>query len=138
MKFEYFNPNPEAQTFKSGKPKGWYRDDSCVRALCCATGKDWTTIFNDLTKISGNFHDMPHSKNVIHEYCESHKFEHITFGKPAIGEKRPTIEQFIENNKIGTYILYTRDYYLCVKDGVLYNTSEMKENSIYSYWKLTK
>ena len=104
----------------------WYRDDSCVRALCCATGKDWTTIFNDLTKISDNFHDMPHSKNVIHEYCESHNFEHITFGKPAIGEKRPTIEQFIENNKIGTYILYTRDYYLCVKDGVLYNTSEMK------------
>lgn len=137
MKFEYFNPNPDAQTFKSGKPKNWIKDDSCVRALCCATNEDWTTVFNELTKIAKNMHDMPHSKMVVHDYCLSHNFVHTTFGKPSIGEKRPTIEQFVEQNNVGTYILYTRDYYICAKDGVLYNTSKMTHNSIYSYWKLS-
>ena len=138
MKFEYFNPNPDAQTFKSGKPKSWGRDDSCVRALCCAKNKDWQTIFTDLTNLAKQYNDMPHSKEVFNSYSTVNGFTHITFGKPTLGEKRPTVSEFADKNSNGIYILYLRDYYVCVKDGVIYNTIDVGKESVYSYWKLAK
>ena len=36
----------------------------------------------------------------------------------------------------GKYVLYLRDYYVCVKDGVLYDVCESTNDSVYSYWKL--
>lgn len=136
MKFEYFNPNPDAQTFKSGKPKSWNREDSCIRALCAATGKTWHEIFDELTKIARKYNDMPDSKEVFNNYCILNNFDYITYGKPAIGEKRPLVSEFADNNANGIYILYLRDYYVCIKDGSLLNTTNVKNESIYSYWKM--
>ena len=47
MKFEYFNPNPNAKVFKSGKPKSWNIDDSVVRAICKVTNHSWIEIYNE-------------------------------------------------------------------------------------------
>lgn len=136
MEFKYFNSNPDAAVFKSGKPKGWNRDDSSIRAICAATDLNWETTFSELSKIALKYHDMLNSKNVINEFCILHNFEYETYGKPAPGTKRPNIEQFVNEHKEGTYILYLRNYFVCIKDGCQFNTVEMKNDSVYSYWKM--
>ena len=136
MKFKYFNSNPEMQTFKSGKPKSWYVRDSAIRAISCAIEKDWENVFEQLYTIAKNKHDMIDSKPVVNEMLLSNNFCYDTFGKPTSGQKRPTVEQFVNEYTNGTYVLYLRDYYVCVKDGVLYDVCESTNDSVYSYWKL--
>lgn len=136
MKFEYYNPNPNAKTFKSGKPKSWNRQDDVVRAICKITNKTWNEIYSELFNISNKVNDMINSKTVVDKYIQSIGGEFFTLGKPKTGEKRPTIEEFITNNKLGTYILYLRDYYVTVIDGTLYNTTNLNNEAVYSYWKI--
>lgn len=134
MKFEYFNPNPDAKTFKSGKPKYWSRDDNSVRALSKVLNKEWTEVYNELTACGEKHHDMPEAKNVVSEILENNGFEFVTLGKPIMGQKRPTVVEFINDHSSGIYVLYLRNYYVTVIDGVLYNTVDMKNESVYSYW----
>ncbi len=136
MEFNYFNSNPDAEMFKSGKPKGWNRADSSIRAICAATGKDWETVFKSLSEIALKQHDMIDSKNVINDFCILNGFEYDTYGKPAPGAKRPNVAQFSNEHSQGTYILYLRNYFVCIKDGCQLNTIEMKDDSVYSYWKM--
>ena len=79
---------------------------------------------------------MPNSKNVINEFCILNNFKYCTYGKPTAGEKRLTVKQFANEHSIGTYILYLRNYFICIKDGCQFNTVELKNDSVYSYWKL--
>lgn len=136
MEFKYFNPNPDASVFKSGKPKAWYRDDSSIRSICAATNNDWFTVFDALVNIARKNKDVMDSKNTINEYLIINNFDYKTYGKPAPGESRQTVSEFIDKHNTGTYILYLRDYYVCIKDGVQLNTHEIKNDSVYSYWKM--
>ena len=136
MKFEYYNPNPDAKTFKSGKPKSWNRQDDVVRAICKVTNKTWNDVYQELFDISNKMHDMINSKNVIDTYIKTFNGKFFTLGKPKVGEKRPTIEEFVNMNKTGKYILYLRDYYVTVIDGVLYNTINLNDEAVYSYWEI--
>lgn len=135
MKFEYYNPNPDAKTFKSGKPKSWGRDDSAVRAICKYVNRTWDEVFNDLTEIAKAQHDIPVSKNVVNAYCENHNIKYVTLGKPVSGQKRPTITEFVKTHT-GNYILYLRDYYVTVKNGIVYDVNNKLDNeAVYSYWE---
>lgn len=136
MKFNYFNPNPEAKTFKSGKNKMWYRDDSSVRAISCALNITWDEAYNKLSEMALRLHDVPTSKNVVNDFCIVNSFEHTTYGKPGKGCSRPTVEDFVKENNTGIYIIYLPHYFVCVKDGEVYNTEDVGESSVYSYWKL--
>lgn len=136
MEFKHFNSNPDASVFKSGKPKAWYREDSSIRAICAATGKDWFKIFDELVSIARKNKDMMDAKNTINEYLISNGFSYETYGKPSIGESRPIVSEFADTHNHGTYILYLRDYYVCIVDGVQLNTCEIKNDSVYSYWKM--
>ncbi len=136
MKFEYYNPNPDAKTFKSGKPKSWSRQDDVVRAICKVTNKTWNEIYKELFEISSQANDMVNSKSVVDNYIKTIGGEFFTLGKPKAGEKRPTIEEFVNNNNSGTFILYLRDYYVTVINGILYNTVDLNDEAVYSYWKL--
>lgn len=136
MEYKYFNPNPDAKTFKSGKAKSWCRNDSSIRAICCATGMTWDEVFKKLSDISLNLHDVPTSKNVVNEFCIVNGFEHVTYGKPKKGCLRPTVEEFTKDMNEGTYIAYLPHYFVCIKNGEVYNTEDVANSSIYSYWKM--
>ena len=135
MKFEYYNPNPDAKTFKSGKPKSWNRNDSGIRAICKYMNYTWEDTFETLSEISKNLHDIPISKNVINEYCNQNNIKYFTLGKPTAGQKRPTVSEFIQKYSTGKYILYLRDYYITVDNGVVYDVdNKLEDEAVYSYW----
>lgn len=137
--FIYYNPNPDASVFKSGKPKSWNRDDSVIRAICKVTNKSWSEVYKSLTEIGAKKHDMPDSKDVVLTYLTNANMKFITCGKPKTGEKRLTVEEFAKQYNKGLYIVYLRDYYLAIVDGIVYDTINNNDNMVvYSYWTLSK
>lgn len=140
MKFKYFNPNPAAETFKSGKPKKWTRNDNVIRAVCKVSNKEWHNVYNDLFKISLKHCNVIDAKEVINDYLVNHlNMTFQTCGKPKQGDKRYTVQTFVDKFNIGTYILYLRNYYVAVINGVVYNTTDdIKNAAVYSFWSLEK
>lgn len=134
MEYKYFNSNPDASTFKSGKPKNWNKDDSAIRAISCACNLTWEKAFDKLSTISRYSHDVI-SKNVVNDFCLSNGFTYHTFGKPSSGTKRPSIEEFIDDHPKGTYIIYFANYFICIIDGCYYDVKKDTKSSIYSYWE---
>lgn len=136
MNYSYFNPNPNAKTFKSGKPKSWHIQDDVVRAICKIFDKSWIESYEMLDEIAKKHFTTINDKNVIDELL-SHKygFKYHTYGKPQIGEKRPVIADFIKEHNKGKYIIYLRDYYVAIINGVVYDIKDLTDEAIYSYWE---
>ena len=136
MDYIYFNPNPNAKTFKSGKPKSWHVQDDVVRAICKVLDKSWIEGYELLDEIAKKNFTTINDKVVVNELLSNQLgYEYITYGKPKVGEKRPVIEDFIKENNKGTYVIYLRDYYVTVVNGVVYDISNLSDEAIYSYWK---
>ena len=136
MDYIYFNPNPNAKTFKSGKPKSWHVQDDVVRAICKVLDKTWSEAYELLDNIAKKNFTTINDKTVVNELLANKLgYEYITYGKPKVGEKRPVIEDFIKENNKGSYVIYLRDYYVTVVDGIVYDISNLSDEAIYSYWK---
>ena len=134
MNYNYYNPNPNAKTFKSGKPKSWNIQDDVVRALSKALDKTWIETYELLDEIAKKHFTTINDKQVVTELLTKFDYTYITCGKPKIGEKRPTINDFANEHNKGIYIVYLRDYYAVIVDGMLYNTINLNDNPVYSYW----
>lgn len=136
MKFEYYNSNPNVKFFKSGKPKSWNTNDDAVRAISKVFDKSWIESYELLDSIAKENFTMISDKSVVNDFLTNEGFEYITYGKPKMGEKRPIVSEFVEEHQTGKYILYLRDYYIAVIDGVIYDTnSNIGNEAVYSYWK---
>ena len=136
MDYIYFNPNPNAKTFKSGKPKSWHVQDDVIRAICKVLDKTWSEAYELLDDIAKKNFTTINDKTVVNELLANKLgYEYITYGKPKVGEKRPVIEDFIKENNKGSYVIYLRDYYVTVVDGIVYDISNLSDEAIYSYWK---
>ncbi len=136
MDYIYFNPNPNAKTFKSGKPKSWHVQDDVVRAICKVLDKTWSEAYELLDDIAKKNFTTINDKTVVNELLANKLgYEYITYGKPKQGQKRPIIEDFIKENNKGSYVIYLRDYYVTVVDGVVYDIANLSNEAIYSYWK---
>jgi len=136
MNFEYYNPNPNAKVFKSGKPKSWNVSDDAVRAISKALDKTWIESYEMLDEIAKNSFTIIQDKNVVNGLLCNKEFEYVTLGKPKQGEKRPVVSEFVNMYNKGTYVLYLRDYYITIIDGVVYDTDmNIGNEAVYSYWK---
>lgn len=136
MDYIYFNPNPNAKTFKSGKPKSWHVQDDVVRAICKVLDKTWSEAYELLDDIAKKNFTTINDKTVVNELLANKLgYEYITYGKPKQGQKRPIIEDFIKENNQGSYVIYLRDYYVTVINGVVYDIANLSNEAIYSYWK---
>lgn len=137
MNYTYFNPNPNAKTFKSGKPKSWHCQDDVVRAISKVFDKTWIESYELLDEIAKKNFTTINDKNVVNELLQNQNgYKYITYGKPKTGQKRPIIQDFIKEHNTGTYIIYLRDYYVAVVDGIVYDIQTLDDEAIYSYWEM--
>lgn len=136
MDYIYFNPNPNAKTFKSGKPKSWHVQDDVVRAICKVLDKTWSEAYELLDDIAKKNFTTINDKTVVNELLANNLgYEYITYGKPKQGQKRPVIDDFIKEHNKGSFVIYLRDYYVTVIDGIVYDISDLGDEAIYSYWQ---
>ncbi|MBO5280486.1 MAG: hypothetical protein J6B55_04600 [Clostridia bacterium] len=123
----------KAYVFFNPHPKNEYRDDCVKRALVKITGKGYDEISDGLRehrKITGvrcyNDGLNPHSYavNVV-------GLTHIIIEK----SDRISVKDFCECYPVGKYIVNTNGHWAAIVDGILYDTFDCSDFTVYSYYK---
>lgn len=105
-----FNPNP------AGKLVG----DCVIRAIVKATGKTWTTVYDEISDKGYAMRDMPSSNSVWASYLRDKGFHrHIV---PETCPDCYTIKDFCEDHPMGLYILGTGTHVVTCVDGDYYDS----------------
>lgn len=120
--YQNYNPNPR------GRNVG----DCTVRALSKALDQDWTTTYILLSLQGLLMGDMPSSNAVWGAYLRSKGFN-----RKAIPEELEeyTVNDFANDNPVGTFILALSGHVVCVVDGVLYDSWDSGNEIILYYWE---
>ena len=123
-RWKQYNPNPVSRNV----------GDCSVRALTVALGVDWEEAFALLSANAFQMADMMSSNGVIGSVLRQHGFR-----RSVIPNSCPdcyTIEQFAEDNPIGTYVVGTGNHVVAVKDGLIMDSwDSSKEIPIYYWWR---
>lgn len=123
--YKYFNPNPSKKEV----------EDCVERALCVVTGRDWLSVYDELCVIGREIFCSPNWKDCYEEFLRRNGFEYVPISNKK-GSKRPTVEGFTREHKIGSYFLRVSNHVVGCKDGVYYDLWNSGDCCLYSYWKV--
>lgn len=123
MGYVYYNPNP------AGKSVG----DCTVRAITKLFDDTWSNVYADLTMQGAFLYDMPNADAVWGEYLKVNGFTRHTL--PNTCPHCYTINDFIRDHPIGTYLVATGTHVVAVMDGNFYDTSNSGNEMIIYYWR---
>lgn len=126
-RFKYFQPNKRDLKDEYG--------DCVVRALIAVTGMDWHKTFDSLCIIARELQCMPNSKACYERFLEKNGFVYTGISNKK-GSKRPTVDSFTKDNKIGKYVLVVANHLVASVDGKYLDTWDSGYKSMYGYWKL--
>ena len=102
--------------------------DCVIRAIAKATGMNWLTIFDSLTKIAREKYSVLNADDVYFKYLKNLETGTCQAVK---GRRRDRVKDF----SLGTYILKTANHLTCVIDGVNYDTFDNRERCVYRFWR---
>lgn len=123
MGYKYFQPNK-----KDLKDNHL---DCQIRALCKATGKDWLSVYDDLVAIGRELWRLPDEREASDEYLKARGF----FRVKAVRGKKPTLKEFAETHRRGTFVVNMTGHVVTVIDGDYYDTWDSGDGATYSYWR---
>lgn len=124
-RFEYYQPNKKDIKDKYG--------DCVVRALTKVMDKDWVTVYDELSPIAREIQTMPSCKPAYEEYLRRCGFVYKGISNKK-GSKRPTVDSFARDNKVGVYYLNVANHCVAVVDGKYFDTWDSGRKSVYGYW----
>ena len=122
--FEYYNPN----SHKCG--------DCVVRAIVKVTEKSWYQVFDELCAIARKMQYMPNDMETMKKYLTQQGFRWVSV-KPARGERRKTIADFVQmskENPKARYVVRVSHHVAPVMDGKLYDLSDCSWCAVYGYF----
>ena len=120
--YVFFNPHP----------KNEYRDDCVKRALVKFTDRSYAEISDGLRehrKITGVrcFNDNPNPDSYATRVLG---LGHISFGE----NERMSVENFCARFPKGKYIASTNGHWVAIVDGIIYDTFDCSDFTVYSYY----
>lgn len=121
--FAYTNPHP----------KGIKSHADCVyRAISIATGKDWLTVYDELTKLGRELLCPPNSDLTYKTYIDriADRIEVKTVGGRLKGKGVAKLDAS------KTYIVRMAGHLTCVKGGKIRDTWNCGDKSAYIVWEL--
>lgn len=123
--YEYTNPHPEG--IKS-------RSDCVYRAISIATGKDWLTVYDELTALGRELLSPPNDdftyKHYLDQIADRVKVPGVMKGK------RPTGKHVARMDDTKVYVVRMANHLVCVKSGKVRDTWNSSEKSAYITWQL--
>ena len=120
--WKVFNPNPSARNV----------GDCTVRAIAKALGTDWETAYVMIALAGFQMNDMPSSNSVWGAVLRKHGFyRHII---PNSCPDCYTVEDFADEHKEGTYVIGTGSHVVTVRDGVVYDTWDSRNETPIYFW----
>ena len=121
--YESFNPNP------SGKRVG----DCTVRAISKALNQSWDKTYVHLCVYGLMLSDMPSANAVWGAYLKSRGYErHII---PNTCPDCYSVAEFCKEHPNGTFVVALSGHVVTVKDGILYDSWDSREEVPIYYWK---
>lgn len=113
-----YNPNP------AGAKVG----DCTIRALSKALHKSWQETYIDLCTYGYFMCDMPSANNVWGRYLKENGFERHMAPELSVNE-------FLERNPEGIYVMALSGHVVCAVDGDYYDTWESGNEMPIYYWR---
>lgn len=124
MRYEMINPNPQHKI----------TGDCVIRSICLAEEKEWDDVFMELMMKAYIMKEMPTQNNVWGSYLKD-----IGYKWHLVSENCPdcfTIQDFINENPKGTFIVATGTHVAMIKDGRLFDTWDSSgEHPLYYFVK---
>lgn len=120
--WKIYNPNPIKNRV----------GDCTVRAISKALGQDWETTYAGLTAYGFIRGDMPNANHVWGTYLKSRGFRQYVIDS---AKDFYTVDDFCNDNPIGTFILAIDGHVVCVVDGFYYDTWDSGEEIPLYYWR---
>lgn len=121
--YAYTNPHP--RDIKS-------HSDCVYRAISIATGKDWLTIYDELTALGRELLAPPNDKLTYATYLDR-VADRIEVKKNG---KRLTGKDVARLNAHKTYIVRTAHHLAAVQDGKVRDTWDSSDKSAYIVWEM--
>lgn len=121
-RWRQYNPNP------AGRAVG----DCAVRAVACALGTDWETAYALITKAGYLMGDMPSSNAVWGAVLRQHGFY-----RHAVPDSCPdcySIGAFADDHPDGVYVVGTGSHVATIKDGIIYDSWDNRDEIPQYYW----
>lgn len=122
MNYRYYNPNPITST--SG--------DCVVRMLCAITGRPWVDVYLSLAEKGIEMGDMMSANRVWMAYLKD-----LGYKRHVIPNSCPdcyTINDFCNDNPVGTYVVGTGSHVVCIRNGSFLDTWNSGEEPIFFYF----
>ena len=121
-KWMMWNENP------SGRTVG----DCAVRAVSVALGVDWETAYTMIAKNGFLMADMPSSNSVWGAVLREHGFSRYAI--PNTCPDCYTVGDFADENPRGVYVVGTGNHVVTIKDGVVYDSWDSRNEIPQYYW----
>lgn len=123
--WQYYNPNP-MENLRSG--------DCVIRAITKLTGKNWHTVYTELSVYGYALGDWGNSNAVWDAYLRDHGYKRAIV--PNSCPNCFTVMDFCEEFATGEYLLGTGRHAVTVSNGNYYDSWDSgREMPIYYYYK---
>ena len=122
--YEFYNPNPV-------RPEGG-AGDCAVRAVAKALDISWEESYTLLSANGFLMGELPNSDLVWGSVVRQHGF---TREIPNNCEDCYTVEEFMNDNPEGTFLVKSDGHVACVIDGTLYDSWDSSQNGVIYVWK---
>lgn len=121
-KWQHYNPSP------TGRNVG----DCSVRAVAKALNTDWETAYALISMNGYLMGDMPSSNSVWGAVLRQNGFSRYAI--PNTCPDCYTIGDFADENPRGTYVVGTGNHVVTIKDGVIYDSWDSRNEIPQYYW----
>lgn len=121
--FRYYNANPRQRKV----------NDCTVRAISRATGQTWDEAYDDLSNFAQVQCIMPDEVEYIDEFLERN-FKRIYSSR----KERITVNDFLEKNPKGTFLITMAGHITCAIDGCIYDTFDPSERYVWQVFEVKR
>ena len=120
--WKYFNNNPVNRSV----------GDCAVRAVSVALGVDWETAYALISLNGYLMADMPSSNSVWGAVLRQHGFSRYAI--PNTCPDCYSINDFADENPHGVYVVGTGNHVVAIRDGVIYDSWDSRQEIPQYYW----
>lgn len=114
--YDYYNANP----------LGLYEDDCVIRAISCATGRSWDSVYDELSDEAQAKGTLLDKKDFVRGYLDAH-FRRI-YNSPY------KVYQVAQNFKNNIVICALFNHLVCVKYGRVLDTFDSSNRVVEDVW----
>lgn len=122
--FIYYNANPYGRLV----------NDCTVRAISLATGETWNKTYKELSDFARMQGSMFDDVTYIDSYLDI-KFDKIY---QRDNNQKLTVEEFINKNSIGIFLITMRGHITCCINGVIYDTFYPGDRLVWEAYKVKR